>query len=137
MLRGLKVTMIVFGAIVAVEGLLDVVLPVQRAAAMGLGPCASQAQLPMTVLGATWLIAGVWIVAGARDPVRYLNTVRFSLAFPLLLALALLGAALRGHVPLRQVAFEIALDALFVVLFVVFYPRGKATSPSTRTTFAY
>lgn len=80
--RGLKLTMFVFGAIVAMEGILDVALPVQRAAGMGLTQCASQAQLPMAVLGATWLAAGVWTIAAARDPLRHLSWVKFALTFP-------------------------------------------------------
>ena len=128
MLRGLKITMVVFGAILGIEGVLDIALPVQRAAGMGLGECASLAQLPMTVLGATWLVAGAWTIAGARDPLRHLNWVKFALTFPLVLLLALTGAALRGGVAFRQVAVDIVVDALFVVLFIVFFPRGERAS---------
>jgi hypothetical protein len=54
MMRGLKITMAVFGAILAIEGILDMTLPVQRAAGMALGECASHPQLPIEILGATW-----------------------------------------------------------------------------------
>ncbi len=133
MLRGLKVTMVVFGAILALEGILDIVLPVQRAAGMGLGECAPHAQLPMAILGATWLATGAWTIAAARDPLRHLNWVRFTLTFPLVLLLTLAGAALRGDVAFRQVAIDIGVDALFVMLFLVFYPRGaRAAAGSSR-----
>jgi hypothetical protein len=59
--------------------------------------------------------------------VRHLNWVKFAITFPLALLMALAGAVLRGAVPLRQVAVDITFDALFVVLFCVFYPRGKRT----------
>jgi hypothetical protein len=122
-LRGLKITMFVFGAILAVEGILDIAAPVQRAQGMGLGECAAHAQMPMAILGATWLVAGIWTIIGARDPMRHLSTVKLALSLPLVLLLALLGLALRGDVALQDVAIDIAADALFFVLFLVFYPR--------------
>jgi hypothetical protein len=126
--------MVVFGAILAIEGILDIALPVQRAAGMGLGQCASQAQLPMAILGATWLVAGVWTIVGARDPLRHLNWVKFALTFPFVLLMALAGAALRGDVPFRQVAIDIVFDALFVVLFIVFFPRRERASTTPKGT---
>lgn len=127
-MRGLKVTLVVFGAILCIEGILDIALPVQRAAGMGLGQCASQARLPMAILGATWLVAGGWTIAAARDPLRNLNSVKFALTLPLALLLALAGAALRGDVAFRQVAIDIGFDALFLALFIVFFPRGERAS---------
>jgi len=127
MLRWLKITMVVFGAILALEGILDLALPVQRAAGMGLGECASHAQLPMAVLGATWIVVGTWTIVAARDPSRHLNWVKFAVTFPLVLLLALAAAALRGDVALRQVAIDIVVDGLFVALFIAFYPRVART----------
>ena len=94
--------MVILGAILCVEGVLDMVFPVQRAAGMGLGQCASQAQLPVALLGATWIAAGAWTIAGARDPLRHLNWVRFTLTLAVMLILALLGAVLRGNVALGR-----------------------------------
>lgn len=45
-----------------------------------------------------------------------------------MLLLTLAGAALRGDVALRQVAVDMVFDALFVVLFIAFYPRGRRRS---------
>jgi hypothetical protein len=131
MRRGLEVTMAVFGAILCIEGTLDIALPEARAVGMGLDGCASHAQLPMAILGATWLAAGAWIVAGARDPIRHLDRVKFALAFPIVLLLTLTGAALRGHVAFSQVAIDMGFDALFAVLFFVFYPRGARAAAAS------
>ncbi len=125
----LKVTMTIFGAILLIEGLLDLLFPIQRAVGMGLGPCAQHAQLPMAVLGATWLVAGAWTVISARDPQRHLNWVKFALTLPLALMLGLLIAVARGDIALRKVAIDIVFDALVVLLFVAFFPRKKTMSP--------
>ena len=133
MLRGLKTTMFVFGAILVLEGGLDIALPAQRAAGLGLGECASQSHLAMAVLGATWIAAGVWTLVAARDPLRHLQLVKLALTLSLALLLALLSTVLRGDIPLRQVAVDLGFDALFAVLFLVFYPRGSATRDTART----
>ncbi len=127
MSRGLKVTMIVMGAVLCIEGILDMALPAQRAAGMGLGQCASHAQLPVALLGETWIAAGAWTIAAAREPLRHLNWVRFTLTLAVLLIVALSGAVLRGNVAFQAVAIDIAANALFVALLLVFYPRpGRA-----------
>jgi hypothetical protein len=38
------------------------------------------------------------------------------------LLVTLVGAALRGDVAFGKIAVDIAFDALFIVLFLVFYP---------------
>lgn len=131
MLRTLKITMAVFGAVLAIEGILDIVLPGPRAAGIGLGDCASRAPLALAILGTTWLVAGLWIMIAARDPLRHLLWVKFALTLPLGLLLALAGTALRGHVAFRQIAVDIVFNAIFFVLFLVLYPRGaRATGAS-------
>ncbi len=126
--------MAVFGAVLSIEGILDIVLPVPRAAGMGLGDSASHAQLAMAILGATWLAAGLWIIIASRDPLRHRNWVKFALTLPLVLLFALTGAVLRGHVAFRQVAIDIIVNVIFIVLFLVFYPRGaRADGASPRT----
>ncbi len=121
--RALRITLIIFGAILCIEGVLDMVLPVQRAAGMALGQCASQAQLAVAILGATWIAAGAWTIAAARDPLRHLDWVRFALTLAVMLILALSGAVLRGNVAFRAVAIDIGVNALFVALLLAFYPR--------------
>jgi hypothetical protein len=125
-LRGLQITMALFGVILVLEGGLDIALPVQRAEGMGLAQCAQSAQLPMTILGATWLLCGGWLLAAVRDPLRHLDAVKLALAFPLVLLLALVGAVLRGYIAFQQIAVDIGFDVLFFVLFLVFFPRGAA-----------
>ncbi len=122
-MRGLKITMGVFGAILVLEGVLDLALPMERAVGLGLGQCASHAQLAMAVLGATWVVAGGWTIAAARNPARHIGWVKFALTLSLALGVALSVQALRGYVAFGQVASDIGFDALFVGLFIAFFPR--------------
>jgi hypothetical protein len=124
--RKLKITMAIVGAILAVEGILDVAFPIPRAAGMGLGHCARQAQLPVIVLGVTWFAVGVWIIVTARDPLRHRSWVKFTLTLPFALMFALVLAAWRGIVAVREIALELALNALFAALLIAFAPRGQA-----------
>jgi len=118
--------MFVFGAVLVLEGILDIVLPTERAAGLGLEECSSQAQLVMAVLGVSWMLAGAGILLTARDPLRHLSWVRFALSFPLALLLALAGTVIVGDVGFETVAVDIAVNLLFVALFLAFYPWKKA-----------
>ncbi len=122
-MRALKITMFLFGLSLAFEGILDIIMPVPRAEGMGLQDCAGRSQLPMAILGATWLLVGGWIVSAARDPLRHLHTVKLARVFPLALLFALIVSVMRGDVPLREVAIDIAFNVLFVLLFLTFYAR--------------
>jgi hypothetical protein len=123
--RRFQITMAIFGAILGIEGILDMAIPVARAAGMGLGLCAEQAQLAMSVLGATWLVVGAGIILAARNPSRNYGWVNFVVALPIALILGLVLAALRGGVAIRQIALELGLNALFVMLLITFFPRSS------------
>ncbi len=135
MARGLKWAMILFGVVLVVEGVLDIVAPESRARQMGLGAAAAHAQLPMTILGATWVAAGLWVIVSARQPLRHINWVRFAITLPLLLLAALVCSWLRGTVAFQQVAADMAFDVLFVGVFLLLYPwrspppRGGSSQP--------
>ncbi|MBV9946748.1 MAG: hypothetical protein JOZ69_07870 [Myxococcales bacterium] len=92
---------------------------------MGMEDCASHARLPMEILGSTWLVLGVWTLIASREPLAHLNWVRFAVSFPFVLLFALLASALKGDVPLRLVAPDLGFNVLFVVLFIVFFPRRR------------
>ena len=122
-LRKLKITLILLGGVLLVEGGLDVAMPAHRAAGIGLARCGSDARFALAILGATWIALGGWIVAAARDPLRHLNCVKLAITLPLVLSAALIASVLRGDAAFREVAGEIAFNALFATLLVLFLPR--------------
>lgn len=122
MIRAVKVIMAIFGSVLILEGLLDVVMPAQRASMFEPGGSSASVLFYMTILGATWVAAGIWVVAASRDPARHVSAVKFVITLPTLLSMALIFSILRGYVGLGQVIIELALDAFFALSLLALYP---------------
>lgn len=126
MKKALKVIMVILGIILIVEGLADIVIPGQRLSLMGAGENAGYMMAFMTILGATWVAAGIWIVAAGRDPLRHINWVKFVITLPLLLAFALAYSIIKGYVTFDQVAIDLVLDFVFALALFALYRRRAA-----------
>ncbi|MBN1855628.1 MAG: hypothetical protein JW846_01585 [Dehalococcoidia bacterium] len=122
----LKVITVTLGIILIAEGLLDIVMPEQRLSLMGTGENASHVLAYMTILGATWVAAGIWVVVAGRDPLRHIDSMKFVITLPLLLAFALAYSTIKGYVTFDQVAVDLVVDILFALVLFVLYPRRAA-----------
>ncbi len=128
--RALKVIMVFFGLVLILEGLLDIVMPEQRASIIGSSGSAGSTMFYMTILGATWVAAGFWVMAAGRDPSRHLDWVKFVITLPVLLLLVLIFSIVRGYVSFDQVAIDLVLDAVFALSLLALYPRRKDSGSS-------
>ena len=128
MKRALKIIMIIFGLVLVLEGLLDIVIPDKRASFIGSGGSARSVMFYMTILGATWVAAGFWVMAAGRNPSRHINWVKFAITLPILLSIVLVFSIVRGYVGLEQVAIDLVLDVAFALAFLALYPWRKPTS---------
>jgi len=124
--KALKVITVILGIILIAEGVLDIVIPEQRLSMMGTGENAGYVMAYMTLLGATWVAAGIWVVAAGRDPLRHINWMKFVITLPLLLALALTCSIIKRYVTFDQVAIDLVVDIGFAVVLFVLYPRRAA-----------
>lgn len=130
--KALKIVMIIFGAVLILEGLLDIIMPNQRASLIASGGSTRSAVFLMMILGATWVAAGFWVVAAGRDPLRHVNWVKFVITLPVLLSLVLILSIIRGYVGLNQVVIELALDAGFALTFLALYPWRRVSGISKK-----
>jgi hypothetical protein len=119
MQRLLQVVLALFAIALTLEGLLDLALPIERAQGLGLGDRASQAQLAMEILGATWFAAGICTLAILRDPAAHPSWLRFLVVLPLSLVVALGIAVVRGHARFADVAIDLVVDVVFATLIAV------------------
>jgi uncharacterized protein YjeT (DUF2065 family) len=126
--RALKVIMIIFGLVLILEGLLDIIIPDQRASIIETGGSASSIMFYMTILGATWVAAGFWVVAAGRDPSRHINWVKFVITLPVLLSIVLIFSIIRGYVSFDQVVIDLVLDAVFALSLLALYPWKSKTN---------
>jgi hypothetical protein len=126
MIRALKVTMIVYGAIGILMGLMDITMHDLVAGMYGFGEVPGYVNWLGSVIGAGFITGGVWIIVAGRDPLRHINWVKFVIMGTLLALVVTIYAIIVGYVDFDQVGGKIIFDAIFAALFLAFYPWRAA-----------
>ncbi len=126
MLKALKVTMIVWGVIHILLGLVLIVAPHQAASMMGFGEIAGFGMYVATLWGAALLAASIWIIVAGRNPLRHITWVKFVILLSLLGLVVQLYSVLQGAVDFSQAGVGIIEDAVFAAAFLIFYPWRAA-----------
>ena len=128
MMRALKVTMIIWGAIAILAGLSYNIIPVQMAERAGSGQIADYVRWFMAFSGAIFIAAGSWVIVAARDPLRHINWVKFEITKSLLVPAVTVYSIIQGYVHFSQVGPILILFAVFAVAFLALYPWRAARS---------
>jgi hypothetical protein len=127
--KALKVILIVFGALSAVSGLMHIFAPDMLKAMIGLGEmpeACKPAMMSMVMVGVSFVAAGVYlIIAGTKDILRNILWVQFALLWAILSVAGEVYSVLMGYVTFNQVMPMVILDAVFFILFLIFYPYGR------------
>ncbi len=122
MIKALRITMIVFGAIGILVGLSDMIVPDLGAKLLGFGAAPDYVIWIVAMLGANYLAGGIWVIAASRDPIRHINWVKFVITKSLLFTVVTAYAIIQGYVNFSQVGALLIGFAIFSILFLVFYP---------------
>lgn len=129
MITALRVVLIVFALIGILAGLVNIVMPVQVAEMYGFDGIADHTRWIMALGGASFIAAGIWVIAASRDPIRHIYWVKFEITKALLFVVVTAYAIMRDYVTFGQVGAMLVLFAVFAVLLLVFYPwRVKESS---------
>ena len=126
MVRGLKVALILFGAISILSGLAHIIVPYQLASMVGFGEIADYVPYLMAMVGICFIAPGVWLIVAGRDPLKHITWVKFAILWSILAVVAGLYSIIQGAVNFSQVGMVIILDAVFAVAFLALYPYRAA-----------
>jgi hypothetical protein len=126
MTTALKVVMIVYGVILILGGLADIVIPDQVAEMYGLGECPGYVKWMAAGMGTILIAAGVWLIAAGRDPLRHIYWVKFVITKSILTVVVTAYSTAQGYVDFSQVMGLIIVDAVFAVAFLALYPWRAA-----------
>ena len=122
MIRGLKIVMIIFGAVSVLSGLAHIFIPDQLIA-----EACSAALLAMAMVGVSFVAGGVYlIIAGTRDIIRHIYWVQFAILWAILSVAGGLYSVMRGYVTFEQSMMPIIIDAVFAVALLALYPWRAA-----------
>ena len=129
MLKALKVTMIVYGVIGILFGLVYIFIPQQFGEMMGYGEGPAWIMYMSAGLGVCLIAPSVFLIAAARDPLRHIYWVKFAILWAVLGLVIALYSTIRGYVGFDKTGMEIIMQAVFLAAFLVFYPwRGARSS---------
>jgi len=123
MIKALKVTMTIWGAIAIVFGLMYIINPVHVAERAGSGQLADSVRWFMAFSGAIFIASGTWAIVAARDPIRHIIWVKFEITKTLLVVAVTVGSIIQGYVNFSQAGPVLILFAVFAVAFLALYPR--------------
>ena len=122
MIRGLKIVMIIFGAVSVLSGLAHIFIPDQL-----ISEACSAALLAMAMVGVSFVAGGVYlIIAGTRDIIRHIYWVQFAILWAILSVAGGLYSVMRGYVTFEQSMMPIIIDAVFAVALLALYPWRAA-----------
>ena len=130
-LRGLKIALIVYGAIGILVGLALIIAPNQLSIMMGIGEIpdvCSPAMYTMAIVGISFIAAGVFLIVAGRDPLRHINWVKFAILWAILAVVAGFYSIIQDYVDFSQIGMTIILDGVFAVAFLALYPYRLARS---------
>ena len=126
MLRGLKIALIVYGAILILSGIASIIAPYQVASMSGLGEIAAQVPYFMALLGGCFIAVSVWFIVAGLDPLRHISLVKLAILWSSLGVVTGLYSIIQGAVDFSQAGFGVILDAVFAIALLALYPYRKA-----------
>jgi hypothetical protein len=126
MSTALKVVLIVYGAVLLLMGLVGIILPEQISEMFGVKEVNDNIIYLAMAVSVFSLAVGIWILIAARDLLRNIIWVKFSITVAAFSAVLLAYSSIKGYVEFIQVLPAIILWIIFIVLFLVFYPWREA-----------
>ena len=126
MIKALKVTMIVWGIIGILYGLVYILAPTQYSDMFGFEKGPEYVLGLVASLGGCFIAGSVFVIAAARDPLRNISWVKFAILFNFIGLVIGLYSVIRGYVDFAQAGTGIILYAIFAVAFLALYPYRAA-----------
>jgi hypothetical protein len=123
MVKALKVTMIVYSIIGILLGLAFIFIPDQMREWFDFEPAAPDYfYYFITLLAVQFIVASVFVIMAARDPIGHILWVKYLIAHAIVDALVAAYAMIRDYGDFSQIGAALIIHAVFAVLLLVFYP---------------
>jgi hypothetical protein len=122
MIRALKVVMIVFGVIMILVGLANLIVPDLQTQMHGVPEGPGYTKWMAAMFGAALVIVGVWVIVAGRDPLQHIYWVKFLITWCIVALVIHIYSIIQGYVDFSQAGVSIIIDGVFAVLLLAFYP---------------
>lgn len=131
-MKGLKGSMIAWGVVGLLFGLVFIVFPSQLLAAFGVSLVPSYVQYILVLLGNVSIASGIFVILAAGDPLRHILLLQFAMTWSLLDLIASLVFILRGNLTFIQAGAGVIPNLILLAAFLIFYPWHKPTAMDNR-----
>ncbi len=132
MIKGLKISMLAWAVIGFLYALGFILFPNQLLALFGVSPVPSYVLFFLVLLGNAYILAGIFVILAARDPLKHILWVQLAMAWAVLDLIASLVFIIRGNLTFLQAGNAVVVDMIMLVAFLIFYPWRKAPSRDNR-----
>ena len=126
MIKGLKVTLIVFGVIEILVGLGFVFFLQEIGEMFGFEKGPDYVLYYGALFGLTIIAVSVFLIAAARNPLRHISWVKFAILWAITGVRAGVYSMILGYVDFGQAGMGIIWDTVVAVALLIFYPWRKA-----------
>jgi len=133
MIRALKVTMIVYAATGILFGMAFILVPRQLGAMLGHESGPAYVAALTAELGVSFISACIFLIIAARDPIKHILWVKYSILFAILMLASSLYSFVIGNLTFNQAGIGI-MHAVFAGALLAFYPwHGLRTNESAHS----
>lgn len=128
----LQITLIVIGIAQIFFGAAFTLAPATFSGMLGLAETPQWAYWMFSMFGARAFGFAYGMFLAARDPMRHVHWIQAMIGVQLIDWLSTMYFVLNGAVTLMQVSSASYLPLIFIVMLVIFYPREKINSLTTK-----
>jgi|WetSurMetagenome_2_1015567.scaffolds.fasta_scaffold171800_3 hypothetical protein len=121
-MKVLKVCAIIYAIALVVVGFLNILMPEQQGKLLGFATLSNSGIFLAMMLGAAYAAIGIWTFAAVRSFDKSLTWLKFLITKALLSDVTVLYAVIRGYATFSDTWWVMAIDIVFVALFLIFYP---------------
>lgn len=122
MVRGLKIALVIYGALTIVLGLMDITMHELVAQMFSFRQAPIYVNWMGELIGAIFIAIGVWVIIAARDPIQHINWVKFVITMSILAVAVSAHSIIVGYVSFSQIQGPMVFDSISAVAFLVLYP---------------
>ena len=124
--RGMKIALIVYGAVHVVLGVPFIIAPHWTASVFGIGEIAVYVPYLMALLGGAFIAMAFLLIVAGLNPLEQITVVKFAILWTILGTAMGLYSIIRGAVDFSVAGTGIILDAVFAIAFLAMYPYRRS-----------
>jgi hypothetical protein len=133
MIKALKVTMIVYGVIGILVGLMMIFIPKQMSEWFNAPTITDTVAINnihylLASFGLANIAAAAFLIMASRDPIKNIIWVKFAIVWALFGVVVVVYGLARDYVTFSQEGTALIIHAIFAILFFAFYPWRRQTT---------